>query len=88
GLRRALGLLEAGVDGIEIYETECLARTSHYRWILPLFGNAPRLKAFLAESNLEACFPVTAATAFFGYDNHSRWDPRGWTVHGSGGAAL
>ncbi|HPT99388.1 MAG TPA: hypothetical protein PLU39_16115 [Armatimonadota bacterium] len=88
GLRRALGLLEAGVDGIEIYETECLARTSHYRWILPLFGNAPRLKAFLAESNLDACFPVTAATAFYGYDNHSRWDPQGWTVHGSGGAVL
>jgi len=75
-MRRALGLLDAGVDGIELYEANAFAKCSHWRWITPLFGNAAALREFLAESNIEACYPVSAATAAFGHDNHSGWYPR------------
>lgn len=88
GLCRALGLLEAGVDGIEIYETEMLARCSQYRWVLPLFGNAERLRAFLDQSNLAACYPVDASTAMYAHDNHSRWTEDGWNIHGHTGNSL
>lgn len=87
GMHRALGLLEAGVDGIEIYETELLALCSERRWVLPLFGNARQLRRFLAESNIEACYPVSASSAMYGHDNHSRWGS-GWNVFGSGDGAL
>ncbi len=87
-MHRALGLLEVGVDGIEIYETEILTRCSAFRWILPLFGNRERLRRFLAESNIEACFPLTAASAYYGHDNHSRWGKGGWRVSGREGYAL
>ena len=70
---RALGLLEAGVDGIEIYEANAFAECTAYRWILPLFGNEDKLRSFLAESNIEACYPVSASSAMFGHDNHSAW---------------
>lgn len=73
GLKRARGLLAAGVDGIAIYETNYMARTMPPRWIVPLFGNLERLDAFLANSNLEACSPVSASTAAFGHDGHSDW---------------
>ena len=32
-VRRAIGLISAGVDGIEIYESEIFAAASHYRWL-------------------------------------------------------
>ena len=35
------------------------------RWIVPLFGDLERLDAFLKNSNLEACYPVSASTAAF-----------------------
>jgi hypothetical protein len=72
-LRRAQGLLAAGVDGIEIYETNYMARTGSFRWIVPLFGNPQRLDEFFANSNIPACYPVSAATAAYGYDGHSDW---------------
>ena len=74
-MRRALGLLEAGADGIEIYETEILAKSSPARWLVPLFGNAAKTRAVLAESNLEACYPLSASNVMFGYDIHSKWLP-------------
>jgi hypothetical protein len=71
-------------------ETELLARCSPFRWVLPLFGNAERLRTFLAGSNIEACYPVTASSAFFGHDNHSYWYVGGsaWDVHGLGENGL
>ena len=33
-------LVAAGVDGIEIYESEIFAAASHYRWLVPLWRNA------------------------------------------------
>lgn len=86
-LRRALGLLEAGVDGVEIYETEVLAACGGQRWALPLFGHEKQLRRFLAESNIEACYPVSAASAAYGYDNHSHWQG-GWDVIGLGPSSL
>lgn len=73
GLKRARGLLAAGVDGIAIYETNYMARAMPLRWIVPLFGNLERLDAFLENSNLEACYPVSASTAAIGHDGHSDW---------------
>ncbi len=75
GLKRALALLNAGVDGIEIYESEMLANSSLHRWLVPLLGNEKALRQFISHSNIEACFPISARTCLYGYDNHSRW----WT---------
>ena len=40
-VRRAIGLISAGVDGIEIYESEIFAAASHYRWLVPAVGERP-----------------------------------------------
>ncbi len=69
-VRRAIGLIAAGVDGIEIYESEIFAAASHYRWLVPLWGNARLARRFLRESNLESVFPIDAANALGGSDNH------------------
>ncbi len=70
GLRRAIGLLRAGVDGIEIYEAEVFAACSARRWLIPLWGDPDRAVQWLQESNLEAVYPITAQNAAFGHDNH------------------
>lgn len=84
-LHRARGLLLAGVDGIETYETELEARSHPRRWVMPMFGNLERLEQYLRESNAEACYPITAANAHLAHDNHSRWtNPRSqWTIFGT-----
>ncbi len=87
-LRRALGLLQAGVDGIEVYEAELQAKCSDRRWALALFGNERRLRDYLASSNQEACYPVTSSTAAFGHDNHSNWDDAGFSIHSKGANGL
>ena len=71
GLRRAIGLAEAGVDGFEIYEAEILAYCSHERWLAPLWGDPERARRHLLDSNLEAVYPVTASDALLAMDNHS-----------------
>lgn len=70
GLRRAIGLAEAGVDGIEIYESELFAYASHARWLVPLFGSPSDAEAFLANSNIESVYSITASNAVRGHDNH------------------
>lgn len=70
GLRRAVGLLRAGVDGIEIYEAELFARCCERRWLIPLWGDPDRAEQWLEMSNLDAVFPVTARNAALGHDNH------------------
>lgn len=87
-LYRALGLLEAGVDGIEIYEANDHAVSQYIRWVLPLIGNMKKTLEFLDNSNIEAVYPVTASTAMYGYDNHSRWSASGWDIYGMDGAKL
>ena len=82
GLRRAIGLLGAGVDGIEIYEAELFARCCERRWLIPLWGDPERAERWLADSNLEAVYPVTARNAALGHDNH--WFG-GETMHGAHG---
>jgi len=72
-MHRVLALMEGGVDGIEIYETELLALCSSFRWLVPLFGNGKKMREFLANSNIEACYPISATSAMFGHDNHSKW---------------
>ena len=84
--RRGLGLLEAGVDGIEIYESNNFAVISPRRWMIPLFGNGAKLRQFLNESNLDAVYPVWSNNAASGYDNHSFRG--GWSVYGLGGFSL
>jgi len=87
GLKRALGLLQAGVDGMDTYETEVLALADSVRFAVTLFGHPERLKNFLKDSNIEACFPIDANTAAAGHDNHSRWGS-GWDVYGYGPKSL
>ena len=70
GLRRAIGLADAGVDGIEVYESELFAYPTHARWLVPLFGHPSDTRAFLNESNLESVYPITASNATRGHDNH------------------
>ena len=84
-LYRALGLLEAGVEGIEIFMTEGTAKCHEYRWVLPLFGSATKIQSFLAESNIEACYPISAFNAMYGHDNHSTWtSSNSWNIYGLG----
>lgn len=85
-LKRSLGLLEAGVEGIEIYESNNFSRMEDRRWLIPLLGNAARMRDFLEHSNLEACYPVQATTACAGFDNHSFGT--GWNVFEGDGNPL
>ncbi len=85
-LRRAAGLLDAGVAGIEIYESNNFAAISPRRWMLPLLGNREELRRFLNDSNLDAVHPVWSRDAASGYDNHSF--SGNWSVHGLGGNSL
>jgi hypothetical protein len=86
-MKRALGLLEAGVDGIYFFESNQFSATDSLRWMVPLLGNRERLLEFLKTSNLEACYPVRATNACAGFDNHSFL--YNWTVYeGQGGKPL
>jgi len=83
-LHRARGLLQEAVDGVEIYETELMARCGNHRWAIPMFGDLEQLERYLETTNAQACYPIGAANAHLGHDNHSRWhSPRLlWTVWG------
>lgn len=86
-MKRAMGLLDADVDGIYFFESNQLCAMDHLRWIVPLLGNRERLAEFLKTSNIEACYPVRAGDAFAGFDNHSfggRWN----VYEGQGGRPL
>jgi hypothetical protein len=85
-LRRAVGLAEAGVDGVEIYESNNFAVCSDRRWLLPLMGQPDMARGFLRESNLDAVFPVWSRAAASGFDNHSFSGQ--WSVFGKGGNSL
>jgi len=85
-LQRALGLLAADVDGIEVYESNNFAACSDRRWLIPLMGNRDALRRWLDESNLAAVYPVWSRHAASGFDNHS-FGGR-WSVFGSGPNAL
>ena len=76
GIKRAMGLIDAGVDGIECYESEQLGMPTHLKWLIPLWGDKTTAERFVEESNLEAVYPVSGATAFAGCDNH-------WSAHHS-----
>lgn len=69
-LKRAIALIETGVDGIEIYESEQFAHMNQARWLVPLWGNRELALKFLNESNLEAVYPIAATNATCGHDNH------------------
>jgi hypothetical protein len=85
-LRRAVGLAEAGVAGIELYESSNFSSIAPRRWAIPLLGDPDRAKAFLETSNLDACYPIWPRNACAGYDNHSF---RGnWSVFGFGASSL
>jgi hypothetical protein len=68
-LRRAQGMVRAGVQGIEVYESEVVAGDT-WRWLVPLMAYPERIDDFLANSNLEACFPIDSFGALAGFDNH------------------
>ena len=87
GMRRALGLLRAGVDGLTVFETEMLSFADPLRYTVALYGHPEKLERFLNESNLEACYPIDAGNAAAGFDNHSRWTSR-WSVYGFGRWSL
>jgi len=85
-MKRALGLLDAGVRGIEFYESNNFCVITQQRWIIPLLGNQERLRRFLDTSNVEGCYPVWARNAAAGFDNHS-FGGR-WSVYGTGTNSL
>ena len=85
-LRRALGLLRAGVAGIELYESNNFAVVTSQRWLVPLLGNQAAIESFLDQSNLEACWPIWSNNAASAYDNHSFGGS--WSVYGKGGKSL
>ncbi len=81
GLRRAIGLLRADMDGIELYEAEIMSRGCERRWLIPLLADPDRAENWLKESNLDAVFPVNARNAALGHDNH--WFAPHQTLHGA-----
>ncbi len=87
GLKRALGLIKGGADGIDAYETELLAQVDPIRFLVAMYGHRMRLEEFLRESNLESVAPIDADNAASGHDNHSRWVV-GWTLEGFGAKSL
>ena len=87
GLKRALGLIKGGADGIDAYETELLAQVDPIRFLVAMYGHRARLEEFLRESNLESVGPIDADNAASGHDNHSRWVV-GWTLEGFGAKSL
>ncbi|NLP11116.1 family 10 glycosylhydrolase [bacterium] len=84
--RRALGLWQAGADGLELYESNNYVVLRHQRWLVPLLGNAGRLEYFLQTSNVSACFPIWSRNAASGHDNHSFRDS--WSVYDGQGWGL
>ncbi|NOZ21894.1 MAG: hypothetical protein GXP25_12500 [Planctomycetes bacterium] len=85
-LKRALSLLDAGVGGIELYESNTYAVVVPDRWLVPLLGRADRLRRFLDESNIEACYPIWSRNADAGFDWHCQ---RGrWSLYGYAANAL
>jgi len=86
GLKRALSLMETGVEGIEIYETEVQAISWQNRWLIPLYGHKKLLRDFLKNSNLEACFPIHSLNAGSVHDNHSFG--RMWSTGGFHGYSM
>ena len=87
GLKRALGLIKGGADGIDAYETELLAQVDPIRFLVAMYGHRSQMEEFLRESNLESVAPVDADNAASGHDNHSRWVV-GWTLEGFGAKSL
>ena len=87
GLKRALGLIEGGADGIDAYETELLAQVDPIRFLVAMYGHRSLLEEFLRESNLESVAPIDADNAASGHDNHSRWVV-GWSLKGFGAKSL
>ncbi len=87
GLKRALGLIKGGADGIDAYETELLAQVDPIRFLVAMYGHRSHLEEFLRESNLESVAPVDGDNAASGHDNHSRWVV-GWTLEGFGAKSL
>lgn len=69
------------MDGIEIHETELLAQTSDWRLTPSFPGNPYRALSFLADSNLEACYPVSRSVAACGHDNHSNWHDGQYSIY-------
>lgn len=69
--KRVEGLYKAGVDGIELYQTDNWAVGYTERWSVPLLGDREDLKKFMEQTNIQACFPVLADNALAGTDNHS-----------------
>jgi len=84
--RRALGLWQAGADGLELYESNNHVVLRPQRWLVPLLGDPGSLEHFLRTSNLSACFPIWSRNAAAGHDNHSFRDS--WSVYDMQGWGL
>jgi hypothetical protein len=73
-MRRALAQYDAGVSGLQIYESNNWYAQRPVRWFLPLLGNPEAMRRMLAESNLETVWPTVSTNCFTGIDNHSNFD--------------
>ena len=73
-MRRALAQYDAGVSGLQIYESNNWHAQRPVRWFLPLLGNPEAMRRMLSESNLEAVWPTVSTNCFTGIDNHSNFD--------------
>lgn len=87
-LMRASSLIEAGVDGLEFYESELFSRSHPLHELVPHLGSQKLITDLLDRSNLQACHPFDNESAMLGYDNHSRWDGKGWRREGFEGNCL
>ncbi len=87
-LHRMASLLDAGVDGVDLYESELLARCHPLHPLVPHLRSRSTIATLLEQSNLAACYPLSAENVLLGYDNHSRWAGGGWRMSGFGENSL
>lgn len=81
-LLRAASLIDAGVDGIDFFESELLSRHHPLHDLIPLMRDRHAIRDLLEDSNLPACYPFDLESVMLGYDNHSRWTGQGWRREG------
>ncbi|MDD3114071.1 MAG: hypothetical protein PHT56_06770 [Candidatus Izemoplasmatales bacterium] len=69
-VRMALNALEAGVDGLALYQTDYSLTHPDLAWCLPLLGDAEKLRETLLDKDLAVKYPLRWQDANFGIDNH------------------
>ena len=70
--KRALRSLEAGAQGISLYQSDTGVRWPGMPEVLRALGDEKKLREIVEDKALIAAYPITPENRDFGIDNHSR----------------